>query len=100
MLADAGFDVRVPGPLAARSRRPSLRMFSDIGGDSVVGAHQLANVSWSAVFDDVELTAADIARLAKEARPLVRSGGRWVALDHADLAAAAERWPSGPTSRS
>ena len=54
-----------------------------------VGAHQLANVRWSAVFDDVELTAADIARLAKEARPLVRSGGRWVALDHADLRAAA-----------
>ena len=46
---------------------------------------QLANVRWSAVFDDVELTAADIARLAKEARPLIRSGGRWVALDRADL---------------
>ena len=41
---------------------------------------------WSAVFDDVELTAADIARLAKEARPLIRSGGRWVAIDQADLA--------------
>ena len=37
------------------------------------------------VFDDVELTAADIARLAKEARPLIRSGGRWVAIDKADL---------------
>ena len=47
---------------------------------------------WSAVFDDVELTAADIARLAKEARPLIRSGGRWVAIDRADLdEAAAER---------
>ena len=34
-----------------------------------------------------DATAADIARLAKEARPLVRSGGRWVALDPADLAA-------------
>ena len=44
---------------------------------------------WSAVFDDVELTAADIARLAKEARPLIRSGGRWVAIDRADLDAAA-----------
>ena len=43
------------------------------------------NVRWSAVFDDVELTAADIARLAKEARPLIRSGGRWVAIDRADL---------------
>ncbi len=89
VLADAGFDVRVPS-LSRRKPTPSLRMFADVGGDSVVGAHQLANVSWTAVFDDVELTAADIARLAKEARPLVRSGGRWVALDHADLAAAAE----------
>ena len=34
--------------------------------------------------------AADIARLAKEARPLIRSGGRWVAIDQADLSAAAE----------
>ena len=89
VLADAGFDVRVPS-LSRKKPTPSLRMFADIGGDSVVGAHQLANVSWTAVFDDIELTAADIARLAKEARPLVRSGGRWVALDHADLAAAAE----------
>jgi len=89
VLADAGFDVRVPD-LSRRKPTPSLRMFSDVGHDSVVGAHQLANVSWTAVFDDIELTAADIARLAKEARPLVRSGGRWVALDHADLAAAAE----------
>jgi hypothetical protein len=89
VLADAGFDIRVPA-LSRKKPTPSLRMFSDVGGDSVVGAHQLANVSWTAVFDDIELTAADIARLAKEARPLVRSGGRWVALDHADLAAAAE----------
>ena len=35
-----------------------------------------SNVRWSAVFDDVELTAAEIARLAAEARPLVRSRGR------------------------
>ena len=48
-----------------------------------------ANVRWSAVFDDVELTAAEIARLAAEARPLVRSRGRWVELDRADLKEAA-----------
>ncbi|NCY16820.1 MAG: DEAD/DEAH box helicase, partial [Actinobacteria bacterium] len=88
-LADAGFDVRVPA-LSRRRPTPSLRLWADSGGETSVGAHQLANVSWTAVFDDIELTAADIARLAKEARPLVRSGGRWIALDHADLAAAAE----------
>ncbi|MBU6329008.1 MAG: DEAD/DEAH box helicase [Acidobacteria bacterium] len=88
-LADAGFDVRVPA-LSRRRPTPSLRLWAESTGETSVGAHQLANVSWTAVFDDIELTAADIARLAKEARPLVRSGGRWVALDHADLAAAAE----------
>jgi hypothetical protein len=89
VLADAGFDVRIPA-LSRRRPTPSLRVFAESSGGSAVGAHQLANVSWTAVFDDIELTAADIARLAKEARPLVRSGGRWIALDHADLAAAAE----------
>ncbi len=88
VLADAGFDMRVP-MLSRRRPTPSLRIFAESNGETSVGAHQLANVSWTAVFDDIELTAADIARLAKEARPLVRANGRWVALDHADLAAAA-----------
>jgi SNF2 family DNA or RNA helicase len=65
-------------------------VFVDASSESVVGANQLADVRWSAVFDDVELTAADIARLAREARPLIRSGGRWVAVDRADLQAAAD----------
>ena len=88
VLADAGFEMRVP-MLSRRKPTPSLRIFAESSGETSVGAHQLANVSWTAVFDDIELTAADIARLAKEARPLVRANGRWVALDHADLAAAA-----------
>ena len=71
------------------SRRPALRLFAEPAGDSVVGAHQLSNVRWSVVFDDVELTAADIARLAAEARPLVQSRGRWVELDRVDLKEAA-----------
>jgi superfamily II DNA or RNA helicase len=88
-LESAGFDVRVPA-LSRRKPTPSLRLTSLATEKSVVGAHQLADVRWTAVFGDVELTAADIARLAREARPLVRSGGRWVALDKADLAAAQE----------
>jgi SNF2 family DNA or RNA helicase len=64
-------------------------MFTEPAGESVVGAHQLSNVRWSAVFDDVELSAADIAKLAAEARPLVKSRGRWVELDRADLKEAA-----------
>lgn len=87
VLIDAGFDVRVPA-LSKKKPTPSLRVFAE-SSSTAVGANQLANVRWSAVFDDVELSAADIARLAREARPLVRSGGRWVALDKADLNAAA-----------
>ena len=57
--------------------------------DSVVGAQQLTAVSWSAVFGEVELSASEIQRLAMQAKPLVQSRGRWVALNHADLAEAA-----------
>ena len=87
-LAAAGFDVRIP-ELSPHRPAPMLRVFAEASASSVVGASQLADVRWSAVFDDVELTAADIAKLAKEARPLIRSGGRWVAIDRADLNAAA-----------
>jgi superfamily II DNA or RNA helicase len=87
-LADAGFDVRVPA-MSRRRATPTLRVFADASSSTVVGANQLADVRWSAVFGDVELTAADVARLAKEAQPLVHSGGRWVALEKADLDAAA-----------
>lgn len=87
-LVLAGFDVRVPA-FARRRPAPALRLFADTSTPSVVGAHQLAAVRWSAVFDDVELDAAEIARLAAQARPMVKSRGRWVALDHADLAEAA-----------
>jgi hypothetical protein len=87
-LAAAGFEVRVPR-LSRRRPSPSLRLFTEPAPNSVVGAHQLSNVRWSAVFDDVELTAADVAKLAAQARPLVRSRGAWVELDRADLTEAA-----------
>ncbi len=88
LLTAAGFDVRVPA-LSRKKATASLRVFAEGGGPSAAGANQLANVRWSALFDDVELSAADIARLAREARPLIRSGGKWVAVDQADLKEAA-----------
>jgi SNF2 family DNA or RNA helicase len=87
-LEAAGFEVRVPA-LSRRKPTAALRLFVEPSGESVVGAHQLSDVRWSAVFDDVELTAADVARLAAEARPLVRSRGKWVELDKVDLKEAA-----------
>ncbi|MBW3619115.1 MAG: hypothetical protein KY461_02630 [Actinobacteria bacterium] len=88
MLVAAGFEVRVP-PLKRRKARPGLRITATEGQETVVGAQQLSSVQWSAVFDDVELTAEEITRLAAESRPLVKSHGRWVEVDHADLEAAA-----------
>ncbi len=87
-LEAAGFQVRVP-ELSRRKPAPGLRMFIAPTGESVVGAHQLSDVRWSVVFGEVELSAADVARLASEARPLVRSHGKWVELDRADLKEAA-----------
>ena len=87
-LEAAGFEVRAPA-LSRRKPSAGLRMFTEPIGESVVGAQQLSNVAWSVVFDDVELTAADVARLAEQARPLVRSRGRWVELDKVDLKEAA-----------
>ncbi len=86
-LRSCGFDVRVPA-LKRKKAIASLRLTSETD-ESVVGAQQLADVRWSAVFDDVELSAGDISKLAAEARPLVKSRGQWVELDKVDLAEAA-----------
>jgi len=88
VLTAAGYEVRVP-PLSRKKATPSLRLTSQDAQDTVVGAQQLADVRWSAVFDDVELTAAEISKLAAEARPLVKSRGQWVEIDKADLVEAA-----------
>lgn len=88
LLVNIGFDVRVPA-MTTKRVTPSLRLSADDSNETVVGAQQLANVSWSALFGDVELTAADITRLSAQARPLVQSHGQWVELDKVDLDAAA-----------
>src|SRR5205085_795127 len=87
-LRAAGFDVRVPA-LSRRPLKPRIGMFVEPSGPNVVGAHQLSNVRWSVLFDDVELTSAEITRLSTQARPLVQSRGRWVELDRVDLQEAA-----------
>jgi len=84
----AGFEVRVP-ELSRKRQGPALRLTADPDQETTVGAQQLVDVRWSAVFGDVELDAKEIARLSLEARPMVKSRGKWIALEHADLAAAA-----------
>ncbi|MDP2292367.1 MAG: DEAD/DEAH box helicase [Actinomycetota bacterium] len=87
-LVATGFDVRAP-LISRRKATPSLRLFAEESAGSVVGAHQLSNVAWSILFDDVELTAAEVQRLAKQARPLLQSRGKWIELDRVDLEQAA-----------
>ena len=87
-LVTAGFDVRLPA-LSRRKAKASLRLFAETPHTSVVGAHQLSNVAWSVLFDDAELTADDVKRLARQARPLVQSRGRWVEVDRFDVEQAA-----------
>ena len=87
-LQSAGFAVEVPD-LSRERPAPSLRLTATEDTDSALGAQQLTAVSWTAVFGDVELTADEIHELASQARPLVRDRGKWIALDHADLAEAA-----------
>jgi SNF2-related domain/SNF2 Helicase protein/Helicase conserved C-terminal domain len=87
-LRAAGFDVMLPR-VSHRKPSPQLRLFAEAIGPSQVGVRQLANVRWSVLFDDLELTAAEISQLAKEAQPLVQVRGRWVHIDRADLTAAA-----------
>ncbi|MCP4225913.1 MAG: hypothetical protein GY773_21470, partial [Actinomycetia bacterium] len=88
VLLAAGFDVRAPA-LSRKKPSPALRLTSEEAQESVVGAQQLTNVRWSVMFDDIELTADEITALASEARPLVKSRGRWIELDQTDLAEAA-----------
>jgi superfamily II DNA or RNA helicase len=87
-LAAAGFDTLLP-VVSTRRPKPQLRLFTEAVGPSQVGVQQLANVRWSVFFDDLELDAASIVALAKEAKPLVQVRGRWVHIDRADLNAAA-----------
>ena len=88
-LAAVGFDVRVPS-MSRRKATPSLRLFAEASSGSVVGAHQLSAVSWTVLFDDVELTADEVKRLARQARPLVQTGaGKWIEVDRVDLEKAA-----------
>ena len=90
ILSAAGFEMRVP-PLSRKRIAPGLKLTSRAeGSQTAVGARQLTEVSWSATFGDVTLTAAEIRNLASQHRPVVQAHGKWVELSHADLAAAAQ----------
>ena len=74
-------------PALSRRRQVAQLRLTTEDTDSVVERNSSRRLS--AVFGEVELTAGEIQRLAMQAKPLVQSRGRWVALNHADLAEAA-----------
>ncbi|MEZ5142408.1 MAG: DEAD/DEAH box helicase [Acidimicrobiales bacterium] len=86
-LDSAGFDVQIPR--VGRAPKPTLRLTA-LDDRPTTSAADLSRVRWSVLFDDVELTAAEIVALAKQAAPLVQSNGRWVRLSDTDVQAAAE----------
>ena len=89
VLVACGYDVRIPD-MSRRKPRPALRITTVDDTESAVGADQLANVRWSVVVDDIELTLEDIRDLAQQARPLVRTRRGWVELDRADISVTAK----------
>jgi len=85
---DAGFRRARPRALEP-ARHPDAAGVRGVVGDPPSAPANSPMCGGRRCSTTVELSAADIARLAKEARPLIRSGGKWVALDKADLHAAA-----------
>lgn len=88
VLSAAGYEVRAP-KLSKKKASSALRLTSEEAQESVVGAQQLANVSWSVLFDGVELSAQQIRELSSQAKPLIESNGKWVEIDKLDLQEAA-----------
>jgi superfamily II DNA or RNA helicase len=89
-LQEAGFPVLLPEGLV----RPSalrLRMHLRPGGglgETRFGLQQLVDVRWDAALGDVDLSLEELRRLARQKRPFLRIGGRWLQVDDRSLAAA------------
>ena len=73
----------VLGP--AKAERPESALPSLLGPDA------LLSFDWRFAVGDLELTRAELDRLAEAGRPLVRLRDQWVLLDPADLRRASER---------
>ncbi len=94
-LVEAGIGVIVPAELT-RSGQRRLKLQMRVGGATTVkgavptagglGFDALVDFRWEAAIGDDVLSATELAALARLKAPLVRWRGRWVAVDHAELA--------------
>jgi superfamily II DNA or RNA helicase len=89
-LHAAGFPVLLPEGLV----RPSaLRLRMHVrpragAAESHFGLNQLVDVQWDAALGDTPLSLDELRRLARQKRPFLRIGGRWMQVDERSLAAA------------
>ncbi|HYG58440.1 MAG TPA: DEAD/DEAH box helicase, partial [Symbiobacteriaceae bacterium] len=88
-LQQAGFPVLLPAALVrAGALRMRMHLSPPANVDSRFGLHQIVDVRWDLALGDTTLTLAELERLAKLKRPLVRIGGQWLQVDERSLAAA------------
>ncbi|MCK8677703.1 DEAD/DEAH box helicase [Streptomyces lichenis] len=87
----------VIGPPAETGGAPVEEAASGGGGGSapppLLSAHALLGFDWRFTVDGMELTRAELDRLAESARPVVRLRDRWVLVDPEEVRRARERQP-------
>ncbi len=94
LLADAGFAVETPAWWQAARDRPRLeaRGYAAPGPgldpDAPLARDALVAVRWEVALGGVALTLEEIDALGRAEAPLVACHGRWIEVDHAELAAA------------
>jgi superfamily II DNA or RNA helicase len=90
LLQQAGFPVLLPAGLV---RAGALRMRMHLkpaagAAQTHFGLHQIVDVQWDVALGDTQLTLAELQQLARQKRPLIRLGGKWLQVDERSLAAA------------
>lgn len=104
-LADAGFGVIVPSELTSAGRR-RLRLRMRVGGKSAktagvvsgaagLGLGELLHFDWQVAIGDDEISARELAAIARQKAPLVLHRGAWVAIDPAELREIRKRLAGG-----
>ncbi|MGH2734544.1 MAG: DEAD/DEAH box helicase, partial [Actinomycetota bacterium] len=93
-LEQAGFGVLVPPWWGKREAALGLKLSlsykgeAEVANQPLLGMDGLCNYRWKVAIGNVELTLAELKRLAQAKWPLVKVRGRWVELRPEDLEAA------------
>ncbi|MFC4909723.1 DEAD/DEAH box helicase [Actinomadura gamaensis] len=95
VLSAAGYEVYLPAwwqrpagvglALTTRAARPDV-----VKGQSLIGKKSIVNFEWRVAIGELALDERELADLVAAKKPLIRLRGRWVRVDPARLAAAAD----------